>query len=60
MASEDALIDTDTQLGDVTIAGPYIDALEAVNEYIVTLARAVYRCDVAGVNKTTIFLSKLP
>lgn len=35
--------DEDTQLGEVVVTEPYIDATGAENDWLVTIARAVYR-----------------
>lgn len=42
-AAEAADMDPDTRLGDVIITEPYIDAIGSENDWLVTLARAVYR-----------------
>eukprot|EP00752_Nemacystus_decipiens_P005742 g5195.t1 len=41
-AAEDADKDDETQLGDVIVTDPYIDAIGSTNDWLVTLARAVY------------------
>lgn len=42
-AAEAADKDDDTQLGEVIVTEPYIDAIGSTNDWLVTLARAVYR-----------------
>lgn len=36
-------MDPETFLGDAVVASPYIDAIGSENDWLVTLARAVYR-----------------
>lgn len=41
--AEDADVDPDTNLGEAVVAPPYIDAIGSENDWLTTLARAVYR-----------------